>query len=244
MSDQERHASWVGRLRMAEQQFRLACTVNLAVANQVQPLDVPVEWVFGRHGVSCRDFGLRRDQAEYAAPQLEMTATLVMASAIRDVIVEAFPCPKNHANPNVVSAYQISRLIRNAFSHSVVQPRWSIDTDCRKRFGIEQVIRLDATALDGAFVQWRHYGGPLAIFYFGRYVRERLLDDLISPDREIPPPPTLECYQQGRLILRRVESLPEDAVKVASAGCGEFLDIGDGHRIGGPAQLLMRRRQS
>jgi len=39
--------------------------------------------------VSYRDFGLRWDQAEWAAVQLEMTATCVLAGAIRDVIVES-----------------------------------------------------------------------------------------------------------------------------------------------------------
>lgn len=83
------HEDLVGKLRVAEHQFRLACTVNFAVANRAQTLDVPVEWVFGRHRVSYRDFGLRWDQAEWAAVQLEMTATCVLAGAIRDVIVES-----------------------------------------------------------------------------------------------------------------------------------------------------------
>jgi hypothetical protein len=109
----------LGRLRLAEQQFRLACTVNLAVSNDVQTLDVPVEWVFG-HRVSYQEFGLRRDQADYAASQLEMTATLVMASTVRDTLVELFPGTKGHNNPNVVSAYQISRLVRNAFAHNMI----------------------------------------------------------------------------------------------------------------------------
>jgi hypothetical protein len=60
MDDRE---TLVKKLMLAEQQFRLACTVNLAVANNVQTLDVPVEWTFGKHRVSYEDFGLRPDQA-------------------------------------------------------------------------------------------------------------------------------------------------------------------------------------
>src|ERR1700733_12682652 len=132
----------LGRLRMAEQQFRLACTVHLAVSNDVQTLDVPVEWVFGRHRVFYKDFGLRRDQADHAASQLEMTATLVMAGTIRNALVELFSRIKENSDPNVVAAYQISRLIRNAFAHNMIDPIWSIDEDCRnKTFGIEKVIR-------------------------------------------------------------------------------------------------------
>jgi hypothetical protein len=58
MDNREQH---VNRLKLAEQQFRLACTVHLAVANAVQTLDVPVEWTFGKHRVSYEDFGLRPD---------------------------------------------------------------------------------------------------------------------------------------------------------------------------------------
>jgi hypothetical protein len=46
MDIREQH---LNRLKLAEQQFRLACTGHLAVANGLQTLDVPVEWTFGRH---------------------------------------------------------------------------------------------------------------------------------------------------------------------------------------------------
>lgn len=41
-------AAGLNRIKLAEQQFRLACTVHLVV-NGVQILDVPVEWSFGKH---------------------------------------------------------------------------------------------------------------------------------------------------------------------------------------------------
>lgn len=222
----------LNRLRLAEQQFRLACTVHLAVSNGVQTLDVPVEWVFGRLRVSYEDFGLRQDQAIYAASQLEMTATFVIASAIRDALVKLFPDTKQHNDQNVVSAYQITRLIRNAFAHNMTHPMWSIDADCRdKTFEIKNVIRLDTSGLNGVHLDWRNYGGPLAIFYLGRYVRETLLKDPVDPNRAKPPHPTLECYQQGRLILRRIDNLPEGLTEIASAGPGERFEIGGGHWI-------------
>ena len=87
-------ADHINRLRLAEHQFRLACTVNLAASNEIQTLDVPVEWTFGRHRVRYEDFGLRQDQAEIAACLLEFTATLVLTSTIRDVIVSLFENPK------------------------------------------------------------------------------------------------------------------------------------------------------
>lgn len=50
----------INRLRLAEHQFRLACTVNLAASNEVQTLDVPIEWTFGKHRVHYEEFGLGR----------------------------------------------------------------------------------------------------------------------------------------------------------------------------------------
>jgi hypothetical protein len=40
MDGKDKH---LNQLRLAEQQFRLACTVHLAVTNDVQTLDVPVD---------------------------------------------------------------------------------------------------------------------------------------------------------------------------------------------------------
>ncbi len=199
----------LNQLRLAEQQFRLACTVHLAVTNRVQTLDVPVQWTFGKHRVSYEDFGPRWDQADYAALHLEMTATLAMAGVIRDALIDRFGDPKANTNADVVASYQISRLIRNAFAHSMLYPRWSIDEDCRdNKFAITDVISLNTAGLNGKGLDWRDCGGPLAIFYFGRFVRETLLEDKIDPNREKPSFPTVKCYQQGRLILRRIDELP------------------------------------
>lgn len=204
-------------LILAEQQFRLACTVNLAVCNQVQTLDVPVKWSFGKHIVSYEDFGLRPDQADYAASQLEMTATFVLVSAIRDALITFFPNPQTNNNQDVVSAYQISRMIRNAFAHNVVTPKWSIDKDCQNKiYEIKDIITLNTENLNNTYLEWPHYGGLLAIFYFGRYVRETLLGNKIDPDRKKPAFPKLECYQQGRLVLTKKDGL-EKTSEIAEA---------------------------
>jgi hypothetical protein len=213
MDIREQH---LNRLKLAEQQFRLACTVHLAVANGVQTLDVPIEWTFGPHRVSYEDFGLRADQADYAALHLEMAATHIVVCVVRDAIIALFPCPKAHADANVVASYQISRMIRNAFAHSMLYPRWSIDPDCFDRtFTIDKIITLNTTGLNAKPLEWQHYGGPLAIFHFGRFVRETLLGDKVDPARKKPPPPMIECYQQGRLIVHRIDNIPPDAIEVA-----------------------------
>lgn len=229
MDGKDKH---INQIRLAEQQFRLACTVHLAVTNGIQTLDVPVEWTFGKHRVSYQDFGLRLDQAPLAAHALEETTMLVLTSTIRDAIVALFPNPKTHTNPQVVAAYQISRIIRNAFAHSVVDPVWSIDEDCLdKTFAIDGVISLCTTGLHGRRIGWPDYGGPLAIFYFGRFVREVLLQDPVDPSRKKPDYPSVTSYQMGRMVMRKVDELPAGLVEVARPGPGESIDLGDGYTI-------------
>lgn len=114
----------------------------------------------------------------------------------------------------------------------MMSPKWSIDDDCKNsRFVIDGIISLDTTGLHGKPLQWRTYGGPLAIFYFGRFVRQTLLHDPVDPQRRKPAYPTLECYQQGRLILRRIDELPADCIEIGRASPGEAIDLGDGHVI-------------
>jgi hypothetical protein len=211
MDKREKHLNC---LKIAEHQFRLACTVNLASSLGIQTLDVPVVWSYGKHQVPYEDFGLRTDQAEFAASQLEMTATFVIAAAIKDAILALFENARSHNDPNVIAAYQISRTIRNAFSHSMTTPIWSIDQDCKDKFyEIKDVICLNTCDLNGQPVDWRHYGGPLAMFRFGRFVRLNLLGDRIDPNREKPPFPKNEIYQQGRMILRKLDSAPEAGIE-------------------------------
>lgn len=220
----------INQIKLAEHQFRLACTVHLAVLNAVQTLDVPLEWTFGKHRVSYQDFGLRSDQAPLAAHALEETAMLVLASAIRDAITVLFPNPKAHTNPQVVAAYQISRIIRNAFAHSVVDPVWSIDADCiDKTFAIDGVISLCTADLHGKRIGWPDYGGPLAIFHFGRFVREVLLQDPVDPDRKKPDHPSIPIYQMGQMIIRKVDELPTGLIAIAHPAPGQSVDLGDGY---------------
>jgi hypothetical protein len=233
MNTDERLAN---NLRIAEQQFRLACTVNLAVTNGVQTLDVPIEWTFGRHRVSYQEFGLRRDQANDIAVHLEMTSMMVSVGAIRDAIVGQFSDPKSQSDDPVRNAYQISRLLRNAFSHNMIWPKWSIDKDTKDQvFGVSEVISLNTAGLHGKYVEWHDYGGPLAIFRFGRFVRESLLGDKVDPNRQLPSEPTVKCYQQGRLLMRQIEKLPE-GVKPVTLHAGRRLDLGNCHFIQATAE--------
>lgn len=205
MSDRETH---IGNLFTAELQFRLASAVRLAVTAKRQPLDLPMEWTHGHHRVQYEEMALRQDQADYAAGFLHRSATYVMAVAIKDAIRAVVPDPKLSSNPNVRAAYQIARLIRNAFAHAPFSPTWAIDSDCRDTtFVVADLITLDTTGLHGTTFDWRHYGGPLALFRLCRFVRTEILKDQV-PARTIVPIPGRVIYQQGDLILEKVDGGP------------------------------------
>ncbi len=221
----------LGYLWAAEGQFRLATATRLAVTVGHQPLDLPIQWSHGKHTVNYSEVALSREDADFAAWNLQRSATFLMASAVLYTIKGTFQDPESHPNEQVVSAYQIARMIRNAFSHSPFNPVWRIDKDCHnKQFEIKGVIRLDCTNLHGKAFDWHHYGGPLALLALSRFVRCDLLRDNMG--QEGVPLPERVYYQQGDLILMKVDEIPVDAVPVEME---RLLDggipLGGGHVI-------------
>lgn len=227
MSDRESH---IQNLFTAELQFRLASAVRLAVTQNRQPLDLPMEWTHGEHRVRYEEIALRQDQADYVACFLHRSTTYLMAVAMRDAIRAVVPDPKSSSDANVQAAYQIARLIRNAFAHAPFSPTWSIDADCRdKTFVVPDLITLNTTALHGTPFDWRHYGGPLALFRLCRFVRTAILKDQ-APARKVVPIPDRVIYQQGDLILEKVDGIPPDAVPMDLQFRSDGgIDLGGGH---------------
>jgi hypothetical protein len=227
MTNHEKH---IGALLTAELQFRLASAVRLASTLGTQPLELPTKWSHGRHTVEYEEIALRPDQADYAADFLLRSATYQMAVTIRNAVQAHAKDPKTSDDPNVLSAYQIGRMIRNSFTHEPISPIWSIDEDCRdKVFEIPGVISLNTRGLNGTSFDWRHYGGPLALFRLCRYVRHEILKDEKKPRQPFPPPAST-VHQLGNLILQKVDKLPEGAVPVERLPDGS-IPLGDGHFI-------------
>ena len=210
MDEREKH---IGHLFTAELQFRLTSAVRLATTRQVQPLDLPQDWTHGQHHVSYEEIALRPDQADYAAFFLHRSATFLMAVAMKDAIRAVVHDPKTAADP-VRSAYQIARLVRNAFAHAPFSPTWSIDADCQDvAFEVPDVIVLNTRGLHGTPFDWRHYGGPLALFRLCRFVRMEILKDMTTPRTAVPIPQNV-IYQVGDLILTKVDEIPAGALRV------------------------------
>jgi hypothetical protein len=227
MTESERH---IGLLFTAELQFRLASAVRLATSLGTQPIDLPVTWTHGDHSVRYGDVALRPDQADYAAHFLQLSAMYLLAVAVKDAIRAVVSYPKASSDSEVRAAYQIARPIRNAFAHSPFSPIWSIDPNCQStKFEIADVIRLDTTDLHGRAFDWRQYGGPLALYRLAQFTRIQVLKDDPTPRRVLPIPKTV-VYQQGNLILQKLDEIPPGAVpaNVEPLPDGR-IPLGDGH---------------
>jgi len=212
MTDKKRS---ILELKISELQFRLAAMVRLETSLKNQPLDAPTAWSHGKHEVSYEEIALTRNQADLAADYFERTATYLMAITIKEALECNFTNLTNHSDKNVVAAYQIARMIRNAFAHSPIKPIWRIKGYCRdKEFIVDNVIALNTRGLDQQPFDWRHYGGLLALFKLSKYVRINLLGDTdIGKKRKIPSPKN-KIIQQGNLILQEVDKIPKGAKRI------------------------------
>lgn len=193
----------IDALFTAELQFRLASAVRLASALGEQPLDLPLRWSHGSDRVEYGVVALRPDQGDFAAWCMHRTATYMLAMSTKEALGSAIPDPKSASDSAIRGAYQVSRLIRNAFAHAPFDPRWSIDQDCQEQvFEVGDIVRLDTSGLNGKRFDWRHYGGPLALLELARFVRIDVLGDQASSRSDLPAPKDL--YVQGDVIFRSV----------------------------------------
>jgi hypothetical protein len=141
-----------------------------------------------------------------------------MAVAMKDAIAATVKDPKTSP------AFQIARMIRNAFAHAPLSPTWRIDKYCLDRvFEIPDIVTLNTKGLDETPFDWRHYGGPLALFRLCRFVRIEILKDQPPPRKPVPVPANT-LYQQGNLILRKVDAIPEGAVLIDPSEIIAFAD--------------------
>lgn len=231
MKTNSNNISVINQLFAAELQFRLASAVRLATTMKEQPLDLPIQWVYGKHCVKYNEVALREDQAEHTSWYLHQSATFLMATEIKNAIVAVISGPISHKDKNISNAFQIARFIRNAFTHHPFKPIWSIEKIYQgKKFTVNGIIELDTTNLHDKTFDWRHYGGPLAILKLSHFVRFEILKDKAKrPSDRVVPKPKNEYIQHGSLILKKVEKIPAGAKKLKSDG--KILDLGGGYQL-------------
>lgn len=254
MDKREAHINF---LFSAELQFRLASAVRIATTLKHQPFDLPMEWIHGSHRVRYEEIALRQDQGEIAAAVLHHTVTFTMAVAIKDAIEAIVPKLSTAvrkqkiedsirtaienvdekvwtcSNDDVINAYHIARLIRNAFAHAPFAPKWMIQDGLRnKLFIIPDVIQLDTQNLHDTQFDWVQYGGPIAMFRYCRFVRLKVLRHEVEPRKEVPIPAN-KIIQQGNLIT--IKKVDESHLGARVLSPDQFPDgkipLGGGHFV-------------
>jgi hypothetical protein len=73
---------------------------------------------------------------------------------------------------------------------------------------VRDIISLDTNGLQGLALKREHYGGPLALLRLSQFVRYEILKDQRT-ERNVIPMPKKSYYQQGDLILERLEMFPD-----------------------------------
>lgn len=230
----EKHAAL---LKLAELQFRLMIAVRTGSTLGRLPLQVPVLFVFGKQTVRAADVALTQDEADEGAAVMEHAATYTLALEIVQAMKDVLTKPRDHADQEVRHAFEIARLVRNAYAHQPFSPHWSIDPVCRnKTFEVSGIASIQTNALQGEPVRWQDYGGMLALFRLSQYVRSVVYpSESVSVRREyesdypvkVPPCKPGDVIQQGRLLMIVLDKLPESARPVEHEGPIE-LDGPDG----------------
>jgi hypothetical protein len=210
----ETQKKYIDLIKLAEKQFQLIVSVRLACTLHTQPLTVPDLWIYGAYKLEGREIQLTCDSADEAAAFLEHTIVHSWSIYLLEAINSIIKNPREHDDINVVSAFEISRLIRNAYSHGPFLPKWSIDPDCRnKLFKISNVISLDTTNLEQVAVKWQHYGGFISFWNLSHWIRLNILKD----EKEVcqdKPYFSSDIIQQGRMIIQKNSKIPPDAEHV------------------------------
>jgi len=204
----ENKRNHIETLRLVEMQFQLMLSVRLACSLKNQSLYVPDTWIFGNQKVEGHEIQLTLDEADEAATLLEHTIVHVLSLHIRRAILDTCGTPKEYKNADIISAFQISRLIRNAYSHSPNIPTWSIEANFQdKIFQIENVIHLNTKDLDNRAIRWQDYGGMISLWRLSQWVRLNVLND-VKDDLEEKKARYNSSHitQQGRCIITNEKS--------------------------------------
>lgn len=97
-------------------------------------------------------------------------------------------------------------------------------------FAVADTISLDTSGLQGLPFDWRHYGGPLALFRLSQFVRINILGHK-PRERQVVPIPQVKYYRQGDLILTWLDRDDVPDLADATVVTAEGLELPDGHRL-------------
>lgn len=213
----------VSLLKSAELQFRLVIAVRMACTFGNQPLKVPIAFTYGKQNVSGEEIALSPDDADRASAILEHTTMYTMALQVVQAMKDVLGKPREHPDETVRHAFEIARLVRNAYTHQPFRPVWSIDPHCvDKTFSVPRIAEVNTNGLSGQPVKWQDYGGMLALFRLSQYVRSILLPSepvAITPPNDSPlTTKPGDVIQHGRLLLIASDNQAENVKAVPVDG--------------------------
>lgn len=174
----------VEALRLFSLQLRLLLSVGWEI--RWVPSKV-VGMTYGLHALSKEELTLSLNDRQDGGAALEHTATFTLALAVTQALRDVFVKPREHAEADVRAAFEIARLLRNAYAHQPFRPTWSIDPDCvGKVYEVADVIHVDTGNLQGRPVRWQDYGGKLALLRLCERVRDRIAVEALPASSSAP----------------------------------------------------------
>lgn len=153
------------QINTARENLALAITEWAAVKNRLitaRNLPNRVNWRLDNGTISTIINTVRDDQLElYFTNQLRgafAIAAIQTNSALESVYGKHL---LNDKDPDRRAARCSIYMIRCAFGHNALEPRWVCTPGYRQRFQVRPInFVLDMTSLDGQAVDWNQFGGP------------------------------------------------------------------------------------
>ena len=172
MNDQER-SHYISLIEDAQKLFKLSLAVNGTCASTKQDAFTYLDtFSYFKHTVNRDDLYLDPDDEKLAAAAFEHCAIYVLAVQMDTILGEVFTDRFRHPDSDICSAAWISRLIRNAFAHSPLDPIWQTYSECdNKIYKVKDIITLETAGLNEVRVVRQHYGGPIAILKLSEFVK-------------------------------------------------------------------------
>ena len=126
------------------------------------------------HVVKREDLELSREEEKKGAQILEFIGAYMMITQLREVLkVEWGDGTIQGTDLVKKNIYQITRLIRNAFTHDPFKPVWDISPSAvNQEFEISNIIKFRTHGLHGKRLDRSHYGGPLALLKLAEYIQK------------------------------------------------------------------------
>jgi hypothetical protein len=161
----------------AERLFKLALAVHAACTsaegNAFRYLEA---FSFRRHLADHQQLALTPGEEKRAAAAFEHRATHLLAVQIDTALQRVVPNRFRHHDDTVRSAAWVARLVRNAFAHDPLRPRWKTYAECDSAvYEVPGVIVLRTAGLNGKRVRRMDYGGPPALLALSTFVRSTVL---------------------------------------------------------------------